>query len=161
MAIGIDPTVENPCRRCPEFVLDMPQHRPAGEREVEVETGDLIGCEVFAAAISERGQCDWSVDIVKSDQPTGLTLDKFTDLDPIGDIRADNHEIGIAQRAAPALVQFADAVVEAGHPKGWLRQVAMVAVPRCFAFQEQHLMTAIAQGFYQSPIGCRVPIAPR
>jgi hypothetical protein len=32
--------------RAAEFVLDAPQERPAGEREIEVEAGDQLGRQV-------------------------------------------------------------------------------------------------------------------
>jgi hypothetical protein len=86
--------------------------------------------------LGERGEGDGGVDIVEGDDAPRRLAHPGGDRDPVRDVGADDHEVGVANFTAPAPPQLPDPIVERHRAERWPAQVAVGAIPRLVALEE-------------------------
>jgi hypothetical protein len=157
---GVERAVERPRPRRAELVLEPPQRRAAGEGQVQVVAGDLPRMQVLVVAAGDARQGHRRVDVVEGLDAIGLLLHPVAHAHAVGDVRADDHEIGRPHFVEIALLQFLDAAIEARGAIGRIGEITVRCVPGLVALEEQHFVPAPDQFAHQPAVGGRVAVAP-
>src|SRR5690606_31407007 len=96
------------------FEFELPQNRPAGEREVDVEEWDLVRAKVLRRApIAIAADRDGRVDVVEEPRPLERVRQEVRGLDAWAEIRAEDHGVRIREFAAERRTDRGPVVEEA------------------------------------------------
>jgi hypothetical protein len=112
-------------------------------------------------AAREPGEGDGGVDVVESGDTASIMLDEAGDLDPVGDVGADDHGVGGGDLPAVGFEVGEVAVIDEAAVVGIDEVAVRAGVPRHFALEEQDVVAARGEGAEQGAIGGGVAVAPR
>ncbi len=160
IGLGVHRAVQGPSRRRSVPLLDEPEGRSAGEREIDVVARDQLGREILEVAPGELGEGDRGVDVVEADRPGRRGLDEPPDRHPVRHVGADDHRIGRGDERTPAL-QPSQVLVEGEPAEVRLAQVpVLTGVPGHVPLQEDDLVAPGGEGLQEGAIGSGVAVAP-
>ena len=102
VARGIDRTIQGTGPASAEALCQMPQQWAAGEREIQVEQGNLFSREIGTPVFLQRGHGDGRVDVVERPHATGEAIYHAERRDTVGHIGADHDRIRRSDACAEA-----------------------------------------------------------
>ena len=160
IAVRVERTIQRYGAVRAELLLNLPQHRPAGEAKVNIKAGNLLGAQVRRfPPLPQLCQGNGSINVVENFDSCRIR-DPFNDFHSFGKVRTHYRDIRLAQLTMNAWHNFVPFLIEDHLAPLRIGKITVRGIPFDIFLEKNNFVATCPQSTGQRAKGGRMAVSP-